>query len=65
MLASFLKVAKLLSRALRSQRWQSNENIPNNIKQQLETVNTITTYQAKLDVHKDEATNGQATAHVF
>lgn len=37
------------------------KKIPNNIKKQTETVITITTHGAKVDVHKYEATNGQAT----
>ena len=37
------------------------KKIPNNIKKQTETVVTITTHWAKVDVHKYEATNGQAT----
>lgn len=37
------------------------KKIPNNIKKQTETVITITTHRAKVDVHKYEATNGQAT----
>lgn len=37
------------------------KKIPNNIKKQTETVVTITTHWAKVDVQKNEATTGQAT----
>lgn len=37
------------------------KRIPNNINKQTGTVITITTHRAKVDVHKYEATNGQAT----